>query len=130
MSRGAIVACFDSGISKLKSIKEPREIDYRVLRILEREPNISQRDLAKELGISLGSVNYCLQALARVGWIKVKNFKSSKNKKAYFYILTPAGIHIKAVSARKFLHRKRAEYEKLAEDIRELEREIVRGPHL
>lgn len=103
---------------------EPREIDYRVLRVLERDPEISQRALAQELGISLGSVNYCLQALVRVGWVKARNFRNSRNKQAYIYKLTPEGLRAKAVAAQAFLRRKRAEYARLAEDIQALEQDV------
>ena len=104
--------------------REPREIDYRILRVIERDPAISQRALAQELGVSLGSVNYCLQALVRVGWVKVNNFRSSNSKQAYLYKLTPEGLRTKATAAQAFLRRKRIEYARLAEDIQALEQEV------
>ena len=68
------------------------------MRVLEANPGMSQRDLARKLGISLGKANYCLQALIRKGWIKARNFKNSQNKAAYMYLLTPRGLEMKGVS--------------------------------
>lgn len=111
----------------MKTDKELRELDYRVLRILEREPDISQRALARELGISLGSANYCLQALMHVGWVKARNFKNSRNKQAYFYKLTPSGVAEKTRAARRFLEKKQREYEMLAAELELLKKETATG---
>ena len=99
------------------------EYRSKILRILEEEPAISQRDLARQLGISLGKANYCLQALIEKGWIKANNFKNSNNKKAYMYLLTRRGIVEKARVTSRFLERKVAEFEALQREIEQLRRE-------
>lgn len=93
------------------------EIDVRTLALLERRPTINQRELALELGISLGKVNYCLRALLGKGLLKAQNFKNSKNKLAYAYVLTPAGISARAELTAEFLQVKLAEYERLRLEI-------------
>lgn len=100
------------------------EIHYKLLKRLEADPHISQRQLAKELGVSLGKVNYCLKALVDRGWIKARNFKNSKNKKTYAYFLTAPGFQEKAKITVQFLKRKVREYEQLRVEIEELRREI------
>ena len=97
---------------------------YQVLKILEHNPRISQRELAKEMGVSLGKVNYCLKALIDKGMVKAKNFKNSANKRAYYYVLTPRGIEAKARISMSFLQRKMEEYEVLREEIEELKAEL------
>jgi EPS-associated MarR family transcriptional regulator len=97
---------------------------YNLLRILETQPNISQRQLAGQLDISLGKVNYCLKALLAKGWVKARNFKNSQNKWAYAYLLTPQGIEQKARLAGQFLQCKLAEYELLKQEIERLEVEV------
>jgi len=99
------------------------EIHYKVLRFIETNPEITQRALAKELGVSLGKINYCLQALIEKGWIKARNFKNSNNKLAYIYILTPKGIEQKAKITTQFLKRKIIEFEKLKIEIKKLKKE-------
>ena len=94
---------------------------YRVLRLLQDNPNLSQRELASSLGISLGGLNYCLQALLGKGLIKVQNFQSSKRKLAYAYLLTPSGMAEKAVLTSRFLKRKMVEYESLKAEIASLQ---------
>ena len=79
-----------------------QEIRYRLLKILSRESNLSQREMAKKMGISLGKVNYCLSELAKKGLIKVHRFKSAKNKIPYTYILTPRGLEEKAGLTARF----------------------------
>jgi EPS-associated MarR family transcriptional regulator len=100
------------------------EIRYRILRELEQQPKISQRALAQSLGVSVGKTNYCLRALIDKGLIKVNNFRRSKNKLAYAYMLTPRGISEKARVARRFLNLKQQEYVALSAEIAELRREI------
>lgn len=100
------------------------DIHLRVLKTIESNPQITQRELAKVLGVSLGKINYCLKALIEKGWIKANNFKNNKNKLAYFYILTPQGIEQKAEITIRFLKRKVGEFEVLKEEIEQLEREI------
>jgi EPS-associated MarR family transcriptional regulator len=95
----------------------PLEIDVRTLQLLERQPTLNQRELALELGISLGKVNYCLRALLGKGLLKAQNFKNSKNKLAYAYVLTPAGITARAELTAEFLQVKLREYERLSQEI-------------
>ena len=97
---------------------------YWVMRRLQETPDISQRQLAKELGISLGSVNFCLQALVDKGWIKMQNFSKSTHKMGYAYLLTPSGITGKAGLTRRFLKRKMEEYELLKSEIESLKAEV------
>jgi MarR family transcriptional regulator, temperature-dependent positive regulator of motility len=97
---------------------------YQVLKILEQNPQISQRELAGEMGVSLGKVNYCLKALVEKGLVKAKNFKNSANKIAYFYVLTPRGMEAKARISVRFLQRKLEEYEALRAEIEELKSEL------
>ena len=104
------------------------ETHYRLLKLLEARPYLSQRELARELGISLGKINYCLGALVEKGWIKARNFRNSRNKLGYAYLLTPRGIEQKAVITVDFLRRKIAEYEALKKEITQLRREVD-GPH-
>jgi EPS-associated MarR family transcriptional regulator len=99
------------------------EYRCKILRILEEDPDISQRELARALGISLGRANFCLKALIEKGWIKVNNFKNSNNKKAYMYLLTRRGVAEKARVTSRFLERKVAEYEALRREIEQLQRE-------
>ena len=101
----------------------PEETHYKVLRILEQNPQVSQRELANELGVSLGKANYCLKALIEKGLVKADNFKNSSNKLAYFYVLTPSGIEAKAKISIQFLQRKMDEYEALGIEIEQLKRE-------
>ena len=99
------------------------ETRYKVMRLIESNPQMSQRDVAKALGISLGKVNYCLQALIRKGWVKATNFKNSNNKAAYMYFLTPRGIEEKASLAMRFLKIKMREYEALRLEIEQVRRD-------
>lgn len=99
------------------------ETRFRLLRALEANPDISQRALANEMGVSLGKVNYCLRALIDKGLIKAGNFGRSRHKHRYLYQLTPAGIAEKARLTGRFLQRKLAEHEALTREIAELKRE-------
>jgi EPS-associated MarR family transcriptional regulator len=101
-----------------------QEIHLKVLRHLESDPEITQRELAKELGISLGKANYCLKALIDKGLIKAGNFKNNNNKSAYIYLLTPQGIEEKSRITLHFLKRKIDEYEELRREIDELQQEV------
>ena len=96
---------------------------FRVMRLLEVNPDLTQRELAKHLGVSVGGLNYCLKALIQKGWVKMHNFGQSKNKFGYVYLLTPAGIAEKAALTSRFLHRKMSEYEALRREIEDLSRE-------
>ncbi len=88
---------------------------------------MSQRELADHLGVSLGKTNYCLKALVEKGLVKARNFKNSRRKRAYLYILTPAGLEAKARITTQFLKRKMNEYEKLREEIEVLKEELNGG---
>lgn len=101
-----------------------QEIHLKVLREIEGNPEITQRELAQQLGVSLGKANYCLQALIGKGFIKARNFQNSNNKRADLYILTPQGIEAKARISVAFLLRKMEEHERLKAKIAQLEREV------
>ena len=100
------------------------EVSYRLIKILEENPEISQRELAQEMGISLGKVNYCLKGLMEKGIIKVNNFKNSNNKLAYAYLLTPKGIEEKSRITARYLKRRLKEYEELKQEIEMLKEEV------
>ena len=90
---------------------------FNVLRKINSNPNVSQRYLANELNLSLGKINYCLKALKNKGLVKIQNFKKSKNKMGYAYILTPRGISEKTKITISFMKRKMKEYEELKKEI-------------
>lgn len=98
------------------------ELRYKVLHLMEQQPQLSQRALARELGLSLGKVNYCVQALIEKGLIKARNFRNSQNKTGYMYYLTPKGVDDKARVTLRFLKAKMAEYEQLKIEIEALRR--------
>src|SRR5487761_2122769 len=100
-----------------------QSIHYGLLKTLEANPRVSQRDLAKRLGVSLGKINFCLNALIEKGCLKVNNFRSSENKLAFAYLLTPHGVEQKARMTVEFLQIKVREYEQLGTEIAELKRE-------
>ena len=93
------------------------EYRYKILKLIEANPELSQRELANALGISLGKANYCLKSLMAIGLIKATNFKNSKNKLAYIYLLTPSGIEAKSAITLRFLKAKINEYESLKSEI-------------
>ena len=103
------------------------ELRLRVLRALESNPELSQRQLAVELGVSLGGVNYAVKALVERGFVKADNFRKSGNKVAYLYVLTPQGVAEKASLATAFLGRKLDEYEVLRQEIEALKGEVGSG---
>ena len=94
-----------------------------VLRLLNESPRLTQREMARELGVSLGKTNYCLRALLAKGFVKIQNFRKSPKKRGYVYLLTPAGVAAKAELTRHFLARKREEYEALWAEIQRLQQE-------
>jgi EPS-associated MarR family transcriptional regulator len=100
-----------------------QDAHFRVIRIIEANPTHSQCDITRSLGISLGAVNYCLNALIEVGFVKVKNFPASDNKMRYAYILAPKGAAEKATLTGAFLQRKMREYEALKAEIEALQQE-------
>ena len=93
---------------------------YQLLKSLEQNSNLTQRQLSKELGISLGKVNYCLQSLIQIGFVKVHNFKNSNHKLQYSYLLTPKGIEEKTKLTIEFLKVKTEEYEALKEEVEKI----------
>lgn len=99
------------------------EIRYKILKLIEANPQMSQRQIATQLGISLGKANYCLKALIEKGTLKAFNFRNSQNKLAYLYKLTPKGIEEKAIITSRFLKIKMREYELLEREIEALQRE-------
>jgi EPS-associated MarR family transcriptional regulator len=101
---------------------------FRVMRILEENPDLTQRELAEKLGVSVGGVNYCLKALMEKGLVKMNCFANSKNKFGYVYVLTPSGMAEKAATTHRFLQRKMAEYEALKLEIEGLKLEAVKYP--
>jgi EPS-associated MarR family transcriptional regulator len=116
-------------INKQKSMSKEvfvyQEAHFRVLRLLEVNPQMKQRELAAAAGVSLGKTNYCINALLEKGLIKVQNFKSNKHKLVYAYLLTPAGIAEKADLTQRFLQRKMEEYESLRTEIELLKQEAL-----
>ena len=98
---------------------------YGLLKTLEENPGLSQRDLAKRLGVSLGKVNFCLNALVEKGSLKINNFRNSDNKLAYAYVLTPQGVESRARMTIDFLKYKVQEYERLRAEIEELQCEVA-----
>jgi EPS-associated MarR family transcriptional regulator len=103
------------------------EMRYKLMKALSANPTLSQRAVARELGISLGKVNYCVRALVQKGWVKVSHFKSSGNKAAYAYFLTPRGIEEKASLTLRFLQLKVREYERLRAEIEQIRQEAHEG---
>lgn len=102
----------------------PDEAHYKILKIIEKSPEITQRELADQLGISLGKTNYCLKALLEKGILKVHNFKNNKNKVAYAYLLTPKGIEEKTKITKRFVNLKMKEFEALKKEIEMLKTEV------
>jgi len=107
-----------------KSAGFQEEIQFEVLRRLHQTPQVSQRALAKDLGVGLGTINFCFQALVEKGLVKMQNFSQSKNKLRYAYLLTPAGVAEKSKLTTEFLKRKVAEYETLQAEIQTLKAEM------
>ena len=101
-----------------------QELEYRALKILEQQPDLTQRQLAKELGVSLGKTHYLVKSLIDMGWIKLNNFQRSDNKWGYAYLLTPIGIVEKAAITVRFLARKQREHTQLQEEIVQLQEEV------
>jgi EPS-associated MarR family transcriptional regulator len=100
------------------------ERQLKVLRLLEESPELNQRQMAEQLGISLGGLNYCLRALVEKGWVKMDNFSRNPNKLKYAYLLTPRGVVAKARFTASFLKRKLKEYEALKVEIETLRAEV------
>lgn len=118
MQSERIKARQEVGVSMLSD-----ETRYKLMRLLEVNPQLSQRDAARKLGISVGKMNYCLRALIHKGWVKAVRFKNSHRKAAYSYLLTPRGIDEKANLTLQFLQLKVREYELLRIEIEQLRRD-------
>lgn len=104
----------------------PESQRYKLLKLLENNPNMNQRELAQAMGVSLGKINYCLKALMEKGHVKFKNFHRNEDKRTYAYLLTPKGIQEKARVTVAFLQRKLVEYETIQVEIEELRKEVER----
>lgn len=100
------------------------ETHLKILKRIECNPHVSQRELAEELGVSVGKVNYCVKALIGKGLVKVGNFKRSSDKMGYLYLLTPQGIEAKARLTASFLKHKIAEHELISKEIEQLKRDV------
>jgi EPS-associated MarR family transcriptional regulator len=107
--------------------KAQEDVRFRVLRLLQENPEMSQRDIASAVGISVGGVHYCLNALIDKGMVKLGNFSAAEDKRRYAYILTPKGLSEKAALTSRFLKRKMEEYEALKEEIDTLQNERELG---
>ena len=104
------------------------EIRYRLLKYLDEHPDATQRELARELRVSVGKINYCLRALISRGWVKMRNFRNSKRKIAYLYLLTPKGMEERLSVTSAFLRSKLEEYEVLSKEIEQLTAEVLQMP--
>lgn len=100
------------------------EVRYRLLKLLEANPKLTQRQVARELGVSLGKVNYCVKALVERGLVKASNFRNHQNKVMYAYLLTPRGMEEKARVTLRFLQRKMREYEALRTEIEQIRNDV------
>ncbi len=107
--------------------KLQQDLRFRILRILDSNPQMSQRALSRELGISLGAVNYCLNAFVEKGLLKISNFRASNKKLAYAYVLTPKGVAEKTALTSRFLQRKLKEYDALKAEIESLQKDKELG---
>ena len=112
--------------SNKKSNKLNAEVTLQLMAHLEGNPRHSQREIAGKLGVSLGSVNYCIKELIKMGFIKVENFRKNSNKLGYAYLLTPSGVHEKASLTVSFLKRKQREYAELEVEIAALREEVAK----
>ena len=101
-----------------------QELEYRALKILEQQPDLTQRQLAEALGVSLGKTHYLVKSFIDVGWVKLDNFQRSDNKWGYAYLLTPKGIVEKAAITARFLVRKKQEFNNLQLEIQQLQEEV------
>ncbi len=108
--------------SRQSKIQE--DTHFRIMRILQENPDLTQRELAEKMGMSVGGLNYCLNALIYKGLVKMQNFSNSKNKFKYVYLLTPMGITEKVALTTRFLSRKMKEYEALKLEIEALKSEV------
>ena len=115
---------------KLQKSPMNSDIHFKFLDILEINPDLSQRLLSRELGISLGSINYCIRALIEKGQVKVHNFKNNSSKIGYVYLLTPQGISEKIKMTKQFLRKRINEYEELQSEIERLKQDMNKANKL
>ena len=101
-----------------------QELEYRALKILEQQPDLTQRQLAEKLGVSLGKTHYLVKSLIDVGWLKLDNFQRSDDKWGYAYLLTPKGIVEKMGITKRFLVRKQQEHTQIQKEISQLQEEV------
>ena len=106
-----------------------QELEYRALKVLEQQPDLTQRQLSEVLGVSLGKTNYLLNSFIDVGWVKLSNFQKSDNKWGYAYLLTPIGVAEKAAITLRFLKRKKQEHDNLQAEIAQLQEEVQQQKH-
>ncbi len=111
----------------IRQSKRQEDTNFRVMRTLQENPDLTQRELSKKLGISLGAMNYCLKGLMEKGLVKMNNFASSKNKFGYVYVITPRGLAEKAAITHRYLKRKMNEYEALKAEIEALRYEVEKS---
>jgi EPS-associated MarR family transcriptional regulator len=122
--------CGSNGIKPIRRCETNDEtqfredLRFRILRLLQSDPKLSNREIAKQLGVSVGGVHYCLKALANKGMIKIHNFRASDKKLQYAYVVTPKGISEKALLASRFLQRKMVEYDALRAEIEAISEEV------
>jgi EPS-associated MarR family transcriptional regulator len=107
-----------------RQAKIQEDTHFRIMRILQKNPDLTQRELADKLGMSVGGLNYCLNALIDKGFVKMGNFSKSKNKFKYVYLLTPQGIAEKVALTSRFVRRKMDEYDALRDELEEMKREL------
>ena len=107
-----------------------QDLQYHALKLLEKNPDLTQRQLAEKLGVSLGKTHYLVKSLTDVGWVKFGNFQRSNNKLGYAYLLTPKGIAEKALITVKFLERKQEQYSRLHEEIAQLKEDVRQQQNL
>jgi EPS-associated MarR family transcriptional regulator len=108
----------------MSNLKRNDETMLQILQVLDGKADVSQRDLARELKISLGSANYCINALIEKGFIKLDRFYKSSNKIGYLYVLTPEGVQARLNLTHEFIQHKRAEYARLEQEIAELQSKL------
>lgn len=101
-----------------------QELEYKVLKLVEQQSDLTQRKLAKALGVSLGKTHYLLKSLIDIGWVKLDNFQKSNNKWGYAYLLTPTGIVGKSKITARFLKKKEIEFNELRKEIAQLKKEL------
>ena len=113
----------------MNSVKKSNQDHFEILRKISKKPEVSQRQLANELGFSLGKLNYCLKELQHKGLIKIQNFKNKKKKINYLYILTPQGISSKTKLTISFMKKKMKEYDELKSEISNLDNVKINHPN-